>query len=397
MHKLTGVEAQRVIAVLEDAADRLTMLVYLPTGDDHALVEKLAENSAGAASAALQTCWQLEEGHSAMLNRVGTTTAGGGAKAAAALHEQSSAAAELQLQMHAATRAVCRAMRKNPVAADLVYSESAASGRDKEAASFAALVSHLQDLTAVMYRKLATTVEEEVANKGLLHDLSERERSAEEERDRLQQSLEMQRTEREREVSSLEQSLAKLRAELSDITHSNSMEMASINSRMKESLDGAELSHSKRKEKLEAKVSKLRQASTSAAVEHREVEAGLRKQKERAETALKTHVSKYDADMAEKQGLIREISAQLDEEQSNLTQLEEYFDKIDADNAQKADEERKLARFQALIEAAVRALGRAAVRIQAVVRGMQQRVEFQKLLAKKRKKGGKGKGKKGKK
>ena len=37
------------------------------------------------------------------------------------------------------------------------------------------------------------------------------------------------------------------------------------------------------------------------------------------------------------------------------------------------------------------------MRIQAVVRGMQQRVEFQKLLAKKRKKGGKGKGKKGKK
>ena len=42
MHKLTNMEAQRVITVLEDTLDRLTFLSYVPSSPDDDLMESLS-------------------------------------------------------------------------------------------------------------------------------------------------------------------------------------------------------------------------------------------------------------------------------------------------------------------------------------------------------------------
>ena len=64
MHKLTNMEAQRVITVLEDTLDRLTFLSYVPSSPDDDLLESLSLSGVvPPVRGSLQSQWQLEEGH----------------------------------------------------------------------------------------------------------------------------------------------------------------------------------------------------------------------------------------------------------------------------------------------------------------------------------------------
>lgn len=383
MHKLTNMEAQRVISVLEDTLDRLTFLSYVPSQPAPELVDAIVDTGATQLRTALQSQWQLEEGHQVIIGR---------SKEHSYLGKSSeNASTEVVDQLHQATRTLCRCLRKNPVAVEVLYSQHT----QQRSSHFLSFLQNLSDLTAVMFRKLSTTVEEEITNKNLLHDLTERERSAEDERDALQQTLEMQRGERDREVSVLDQTLTKLRAELQDITQSNQMEMQSIKQKMVENIEKADNEHLQRAKRLQDRVDSMTNDINRLSDEHREIEAGLRKKKERSEADLAAIVTKYDGDMEEKQTAIAEVRRQMKEEMQQLQQLEEYFQKIDANNAQRTDEEKALAQFASRVHAAEKVLDDAATQIQKIVRGRQTHAEYVKLMSKKRK-GGKG-GKKGKK
>lgn len=199
MHKLTNMEAQRVITVLEDTLDRLTFLSYVPGSPDMELLDSLVHAGAGPLRGSLQSQWQLEEGHQVMLGRSKDGHGHGHAFHGHGLTKSSSENAshgEVVDQLHQATRTLCRNLRKNPVAVEVLYSNHT----QQRSSHFLSCLSNLSDLTAVMFRKLSTTVEEEITNKNLLQDLTDRERTAEDERDALQQTLEMQRGERDREV-----------------------------------------------------------------------------------------------------------------------------------------------------------------------------------------------------
>jgi len=379
MHKLTNMEAQRVITVLEDTLDRLTFLSYVPSSPDIDLMESLAH--AGVVPpvrGSLQSQWQLEEGHQVMLGR---------SKEHAFLGKPSSetASSEVVDQLHQATRTLCRNLRKSPVAVEVLYSNHT----QQRSSHFLSFLSNLEDLTKVMFRKLSTTVEEEITNKNLLQDLTDRERTAEDERDALQQTLEMQRGERDREGAVLDQMSTKLRAELQDITQSYQMEKQSIALKMKEALERAQNEHDQRSKRLQDKLDQMTTDLTRDSDEHREVEAALRKKKERSEADLTSTVLKYDQDMAEKLKAIEEIEQQKKEEMEQLQQLEEHFRKIDANNAKQADEEETLRKFKKRINDAASFLDTKAMKIQAHIRGVQCRVAVAKEMNKKKKGGGK--------
>ena len=238
-----------------------------------------------------------------------------------------------------------------------------------------------------MFRKLSTTVEEEATSKNLLHDLSERERSAEDERDALHQTLQLNRAERDRELSTMDQLITKLRAELHDITQSNQMEMESIRQEMKENMEQAEAEHLAKGKRLQDRIDQLSQEMVRLRDEHREKEAALRKKKEKHEHDLAAQIKTYDTDMAAKQTETLELMELMKEEKGELDQLEEYFDKIDKNQAQKNEEERILTEFKRRLDAARGVLDKAATKLQSRARGGIARTE----LAGSKKKGKKGK------
>ena len=99
-------------------------------------------------------------------------------------------------------------------------------------------------------------------------------------------------------------------------------------------------------------------------------------------------MAKYDADMGEKQKEIDEIKQEYDQELARLAELTEFFNKVDADKANEAEEEARIEEERMRMRASLDRLAKAAARIQALCRGV--------LTRSQKKKGGK-KGKKGKK
>ena len=381
MHKLTNMEAQRVITVLEDTLDRLTFLSYVPSSPDDDLLESLSLSGVvPPVRGSLQSQWQLEEGHQVMLGR---------SKEGMFLGKPGGESASLEVvdQLHQATRTLCRNLRKSPVAVEVLYSNHT----QQRSPHFLSFLSNLEDLTKVMFRKLSTTVEEEITNKNLLQDLTDRERTAEDERDALQQTLEMQRGERDREVAVLDQTLTKLRAELQDITQSNQMEMQSIKQKMKENIEKADNEHLQRSKRLQDKLDQMTTDLANSSATHDEAEKALRKKKERLEADLSSLVLKYDSDMAEKLKQIQELEKQKKDETEQLITLEEHFRKIDANSAKQTDEEEILRKFKKRIQDATSYCDSKAMKIQALTRGVQCRGEVAKMLSKKGKKGGGGK------
>lgn len=375
-------EAQRVINCLEDALDRLSLLSYVPAGNpSQELLHAFVAEGVGNIKTTLESEWQLEEGHQVMVRSRESGPFGKGIGAVASSNEMLD-------QLHHIVRTLCRQLKKSPAAVQILY----AGGPDGRSAPFLAFLEFLSDLTHVMFRKLSTTVEEEATSKNLLHDLSERERSAEDERDALHQTLQLNRAERDRELSTMDQLITKLRAELHDITQSNQMEMESIRQEMKENMEQAEAEHLAKGKRLQDRIDQLSQEMVRLRDEHREKEAALRKKKEKHEHDLAAQIKTYDTDMAAKQTETLELMELMKEEKGELDQLEDYFDKIDKNQAQKNEEERILTEFKRRLDAARGVLDRAATKLQARARGGLARTE----LAGSKKKGKKG-GKKGKK
>mmetsp|Transcript_31818 Transcript_31818/g.103384 ORF Transcript_31818/g.103384 Transcript_31818/m.103384 type:complete len:273 (-) Transcript_31818:751-1569(-) len=271
MHKLTNMEAQRVIAVLEDTIERLALISLIPTTPDVELLERVPDVSDAPLKAAIQQQWQIEESHRVLHDHHATGNA---------------TSEELADQFSQSTRTLCRQMRKN-------YPAIAALKEHSGTARSAHLLNcqqYLSDLTAVIFRRLSTTVEEETANKHMLHELTEKERNAAEEASALQETLETQRTEREREVSVQDQTLTKLRAELHDITQTNQSKMDLVRIQMEDQITKSEEEHKLASHQLMEKISGLESTIESQSQINRDTEAALRKKKERIEADLATQV-----------------------------------------------------------------------------------------------------------
>ena len=78
---------------------------------------------------------------------------------------------EIGEQLHNNTRTVCRLLRKDPVAMDILMEN--AGDRNQLMLSFCQL---MRDLEAITFRRLSTTVEEEVAEREKLKDLRDKEK-----------------------------------------------------------------------------------------------------------------------------------------------------------------------------------------------------------------------------
>lgn len=255
MNTLTGIEAERVNQILKHALDRLQILQYVPsTWDD----DIIAELKCPPVISALEKTWLAEE----QLRTMGESGVGdmGGGKEIALIK-----------MAHKSTRASCRHLSAdreslqvlmnrpeqpqsssgNPAAESSGTSggEDGGNGSGRGGAGggggsgngacseeFGKFIRYLNDMRSQVHSKMTTTVEDEAANRALLHDLTERERLMEETRDNLQAKLNEVREEKEHVTFSLDQTLRKLQLELQDINALNSAELESVQKEMADAI-----------------------------------------------------------------------------------------------------------------------------------------------------------------
>jgi len=401
MMKLTNNEAQRVINCLDDVLARLKVVSYVPAGNPDLDMVVALENDGGAEAtvAALQQQWQAEENY--LLARAQLASLASHGRHHHHHHGHGHHAApqvnpEVVSAVHTSVRALCRELRRNPVACERVTGSGSHELRAPESAfgspEFAALTQALADLTKVAFQKLATTVEEEATSKALMHELVERERGAEDERNALSATLALQRAERAKEAEAVDELEEKLRTELAVVEASTEAAKAAVAEESVEARQEAEDAHSGSSGELTAKVDKLVAALAEAGEKHREIELKLRKKKDNAEQKLAAKVAEYDAAMFAKADEVRDLKALMAEEKAQLDALEEHFAKVDANRAQQAEEERVLLEFRQKVADARGVLDKAATRVQKVARGRAARTLLK--AATKGKKGKAGKKKK---
>lgn len=391
-------EAQRVMNCLEDTLERLDMLTRIPCeGPDAALLGSLTRAGATPVRSALESEWQLEEGHQALSRRLSSRESARSQSAkpkrtASKISIASEASAEVLGQLHQVIRGVCRQFKKSPTALQILYSTCDAEARS---ASFVSFLNTLSELVQLVLRELSATVEEKMRKAELANDILMKERAAEDERDALTKMLKMQRAQRKRELTANGDLIKRFRGELDRITKENEAEIANIESETKKTMDIERAEHEATKKKnteiIGALAKKLRESRENNA----QSETQLRKKKENMEGVVTDQIKMYDVEMTAKQTEIMELKEVMKQEQLQLQQLEKYFEKIDRNKAQQNKEETALAEFKRRIQEAMQKLDLAAAQIQKRIRGKNQFLEYQKMKSKK-KKGGK-KGKKGKK
>lgn len=369
---MTGIEAERVSQILRHATDRLQILSHIPNTYDDVAV---AEISSPAILGSLERMWTAEEQLKDIGELAGSTEGG----------------KEISILKHAhrATRSACRNLLADRDSLQVLMGRP-----ETQSEEFAKFIRYMIELKSHVYTRLTTTVEDEGANRTILHDLTERERHLEESKDALQAKLNEVREEKEHVIFDLDQTLRKLQYELQDITQHNAIELDSVQKEMSDAISKATTDHELRMRQLQDQVDGMERQTVEVMEKNREEEQRLRKEKNRSESALNSKIAQYDEDMSSRQRAYEDIAAAFAKESADYAVLKEYFDKVDADIGRTSEESRILAAVKRRADFGQRVLFMAAAYIQKMVRARQARAFVAKLMAKKKKKGKGGKKKK---
>ena len=365
MNTLTGIEAHRVDEILKHAVEQLRVLSYVPGewSDDI-----LADLSCQPVINSLSKTWHSEE-QLKTLGEDGPSDLGGGK--------------DIQLikQAHRANRATCRNLMadRESLAVLMKY------GRNEE--DVQKVIRYLNELTSQVFTRMTTTVEDEAANRALLHDLTERERLMEETRDALQNKLHEVRLEREHVSFSLDQTTRKTQVELQDIKQSNQQELETVQSEMSEAMTKASADHDMRMRQLSDQVGGMQRQAAETIEKNREEEQRLRKDKARSEHALNAKIAQYDEDMSVRKATYDEMQETFRLENEEYKKLREHFDRVDADIGLKNEEDELLAAVKRRAEFGKIITSRGVIKIQTIIRGHIARVHVAKLKPKHGKKG----------
>jgi len=380
---LTNVEAQRIMAILEETYLKLQLLSHVPP------LRRVPEYEHFTGEVGPEVAQVLDE--QVLLEQqykwVSTPQ-----------HEQQDAGFDgdqalpdfetLDDELRHSTRVVCRMLREAPtISAQL--KEMDPEGPSGTMRKFLATTLELKSQT---FQKLSTSVEEEKSKEDWFLEISAREEKASQTLRQLQKEIKAEKAEREKQVSQRNDTIQKLREELEMIKSMTLAEERQLDQETKASEEADKNAFTSKETSLADELKKVTEELASKRASNKEAEEQLRKKKVKYEGEAATWIQKYDTEMEEKDREISALRLIYEEERKELNRLETYFNKLLAEREAALAEERKKAEERARQQAQMATLAKAATMLQKMWRGKQGRKELDK------KKSGKGgKGKKGKK
>ncbi|KAL3672328.1 hypothetical protein V7S43_003017 [Phytophthora oleae] len=377
MQKLTNVESQRMMAVMGDLLDRLNYLTYVPLEPKGSLLESLRESRCLNSAELLREHWRWEQLY---------------LQATQAMDSRQDDIAD---QVRATARALCRDLRENPVAVEVLYHRGTTAHDRSE--DLQMLVKALSELTDLTHAQLDKTLEDAKSKKELMAVAESRMKQAEDERLAIREKLTEMRKTKEEEVALLDAQVQKLRTELHTINQTASHELMMIETNLKEAQAKAHDQHADEMKLLLDQASALELNAIKMAQEHQEEEDGLRKKKCKMAAEVAGVVEKFDSEMEAMEGELQTLEETFRKEREQGEQFNEHFLKIDEEQSRIDAEERVLDEIRAREREKQMMIYNAATRIQKVYRGLLCRREYAKMVAKNKKGGGKKGGKGGKK
>jgi len=294
MHKLTLVEAERVMAVLQDTEDRLRLATLIPKTAAYEFADSLASRGFPDAAHALRWLWKSEVA---------------GSK-----------------DRRQNVRNVLREMNNNPDIKELL-----AEIADPENAEMDEFLSALDEHKKITVRKLSTTAEDAQLRKSFTEEVAQREKKLKDDYKELSAELSSLKKRREDEVTVLDKTIRKLQGELHSIQSLIRKEESSLAEEKRQKSEEVDNSFKENSTALSTELDNLKTDLTAKIEDFATQESTMQKNKVKNQLNLKELVEKYDADMLELQGKFDQTQAVFDAEQKELEELTEYFTKWDAE------------------------------------------------------------------
>ncbi|KAJ7340145.1 hypothetical protein OS493_002872 [Desmophyllum pertusum] len=437
--KLTSVEAQRVIAVVDDSIKRLELVSLLPyiienlkrfsviLGSD--LVQVLEEHDRVQSSyqkavskflleqrrsqSASPTTSNVSSRRSSDVSQV-LENEDGILREAIALQESRASSAgsrqslsqkpgrlsplqasddqdqvvdlkvvyALSTQMKHSVKTILRLFASNPTAGNVLKDL-----RNERSFEVNGMIDEMITLRAILFEKLLTTPSEQKERKQYLKQIVAREMKSSETGRKLQEELKRAVDDKENEISKRNDIIRRLKNDIYNVEKNAEEHSRRIITEAAKQ-DASEMKNSdSKKSKLQQETIELKKKLEGDTLTHRESELALRKRKYKIETEVENWIQKFDTDMGERQDEFDALDAIYTEEKRQLNELEERFKTLEKEYVEIV-EARRIAKEKA--EAAERELNlkiRAARLIQSLWRAHKAR----KQLKNKKKKGKKGK------
>ena len=379
-HKLTNVEAQRIMAILEEMYSKISLLSHVPPLRRVPNFEQFQDIVGPEVAQVLDEQVLLEQQYKWVSTPHHEHAAADGGFDDQALPDFET----LDDELRHSTRVVCRMLREAPVISEHLQ------GMDEQGSSahVRKFLSTASELKSQTFQKLSTSVEEEKSKEDWFLEISAREEKASQTLRQLQKEIKAEKAERERQVSARDETIQKLREELELIKTSTLAEEKQLDTETKASEEADRTAFTSKETALTQELTKLTTDLANKKKSHKESEQLLRNKKLKYEKEAAEWISKYDVDMEEKFREIEALKLIYEEEKKELTRLETYFSKLQAEREAALAEERKKAEARARQQAQMATLSKAATMLQKMWRGKCARRDMDK------KKGG---GKKGKK
>ncbi|KAJ1547420.1 hypothetical protein HK096_003031, partial [Nowakowskiella sp. JEL0078] len=291
--KLTNVEAQRIMAVLQEAQRKVNLISLIPEHMDRRVQSIFPFDTI----AIMTEHKQLEHRYKSLIE-------------SREFDKSVTDHSECIKQLRTSTRSIYRHFLQNPNAmSKLRYLKST------KLAIVNQFEQLLQEVKMLVYERLRTTVEEEKSKQDQLSVIIAKEQKTSNEVKALQEELEKAKRERSNEISKKNDII---RHELRDIKQQAEETTKRLETRSKQKED-MDLQQFKDKETtLRHEISNLKTQLQENTKKNREDEAQLRKKKFKIESEVENWIHKYDQDMEEKQTEIEDITVRVSKINTNV-------------------------------------------------------------------------------
>jgi len=375
----TNVDVQRILAIMDELKEKLTflsvatpqVLAGLQTEDGQATQDILGPELMRQFDQQIR----LEE-----LYQVAATASDESFGAV----EDSEEAQRDQKVLAKSTLELCRRMRAVPN----IYAELKAIQDQKpgQVIQFMKTLAAMQELTN---KRLTTTVEEERSRQELLSHYQSRANEAQKRLQQLNMDLGLVRSESEKQQNNRQDVLTKLKAELFSVRESSLDHMNQLRTHYETRMTEHQEAFDAKREDLEKKIAALKEANTKARATSQDAEKDKKKQTKRYETEVDEKIRLYDKDVKEMAYILSDHQEGFKQEQRQLNELREHFEKVDDEKACIAAEEAITQARQAKLEAERDRCMKSAALVQAYWRGIIERERYTQMKKAKKKKGGK--------
>ncbi|KAG8596701.1 hypothetical protein GDO81_002017 [Engystomops pustulosus] len=388
--KLTSIETQRVVAVLDETIKKLELVSLF----QHAIenLDRYSVVFGSVLTGALREHMRLQDNMQRHLQRVKS-----GEDESSFQQETLNMAARAQVHLEALRQGVESSVRNtlrlfltNPTACQALRSE----GNVRDQAS-QTLIHFLSELRAFLFEMLLTSPLEKNERMRYLQEITLRDHKNRGVLLALEEELNAAVLDRDNEIAKKNEIIRQLKINLHQLeTFSENQVKRTVQEAENQQKSDCRASEGKIA-KLQQELQQLRSQLNATIAENREIELSLRKKKYKVETEIENWIQKYDSDMGEKQAELEELDGMYVEEKAQLAELQEKLAVLEVEYVQIMEERRQAQLRKEEEEKELANMNRAATIIQAHWKGYRVRQSMK--SKKKKKKKGKGAGGKGKK